>query len=145
MSLFVEGKTVGFLGSVHPVLMNNAKIRVPVVLCEINLDVLLPEQARPVKFKSLSGFQPVDRDFAFVMEAKKPVGDLLKEIKKAAGSNFKDSTVFDIYEGDKLPAGQKSVAVRLTLQSFDQALNEEMITAISQKAIAGIEKSTEQS
>ncbi len=111
-------------------------------LPEINLDVLLPEQARPVKFKSLSGFQPVDRDFAFVMDAKKPVGDLLKEIKKAAGSNFKDSTVFDIYEGDKLPAGQKSVAVRLTLQSFDQALSEETITAISQKAIAGIEKST---
>ncbi len=142
VSLFVEGKTVGFLGSIHPVLLNNAKIRVPVVICEINLDVLLPEQARPVKFKSLSGFQPVDRDFAFVMDAKKPVGDLLKEIKKAAGPNFKDSTVFDIYEGDKLPVGQKSVAVRLTLHSFDQALSEDVINAISQKAITGIEKST---
>ncbi len=141
-SLFVEGKTIGFLGSMHPVLLNNSKIRVPVVMCEINLDMLIPDQARPVKFKSLSGFQPVDRDFAFVMDAKKPVGDLLKELKKAAGSNFKDSTVFDIYEGDKLPLGQKSVAVRLSLHSFDQALTEDMIKIISEKAIAGIMKTT---
>ncbi len=140
-ALFVEGKTVGFLGTIHPQLLNNEKIRVPVVMCEINLDMLIPEQDRPLKFKPLSGFQTVDRDFAFVMDFKKPVGDLLKELKKAAGSHFKEATVFDIYEGDKLPAGQKSVAVRLALQSFDQALTDEMITQISQKAIGNIEKS----
>ncbi len=141
-TVFVEGKNMGFIGSMHPVLLNNAKIRVPVVMCELNLDLLISENARPIKFKSLSGFQPVDRDFAFVMDAKKPVGDLAKELKKAAGANFKDATVFDIYEGDKLPAGQKSVAIRLTLQSGDQALAEIIINEISQKAIANIEKAT---
>ncbi len=139
-SLFVEGKTIGFLGSMHPHLLNNSKIRVPVVICEINLDVLVPDQTRPLKFKSLSGFQAVDRDFSFMMDSQKPVGDLLKELKKSAGANFKESTIFDIYEGDKLPSGQKSVAVRLVLQSFDQAMTEDMINLISQKAIANIEK-----
>jgi len=139
-SLFVEGKQVGVMGTAHPVLLNQEKVRVPVVFAEINLDALMPEQARPVKFKALSGFQPTQRDFAFVMEAKKPVGDLLKEAKKSAGANFKDAVIFDIYEGDKLPQGQKSVALRLSLQSFDGSLTEEQIQQITAKMIAGVEK-----
>ncbi len=126
----------------HPQLLNHEKIRVPVVMCEINLDLLIPDQARPVKFKSLSGFQSVDRDFAFVMDAGKPVGELLKELKKAAGPHFKETIVFDIYEGDKLPSGQKSVAVRLGLHSFDQPLTDDQISQITQKAILSIEKTT---
>jgi phenylalanyl-tRNA synthetase beta chain len=142
-SLFVEGKTIGFIGTIHPQLLSTAKIRVPVAICEINLDLLIPEKERPLKFMSLSGFQAIDRDFSFVMDSAKPVGDLLKELKKAAATHFKGAVVFDIYEGDKLPAGQKSVAVRMALQSFDQALTEDVISQISQKAIANIEKAVD--
>lgn len=139
-SLFVEGKQVGVMGSAHPLMLNQEKVRVPVAFAEINLDLLVTAQARPVKFKALSGFQPVERDFAFVMDSIKPVGDLLKEAKKSAGAHYKDAVIFDIYEGDKLPQGQKSVALRLSLQSFDAPLTDEQIQQISAKLIAGAEK-----
>lgn len=137
----VEGKAVGYIGSVHPVILADEKIRVPVCFAEINLDLLLAGQPRPTKFKSVSAFQPVDRDFAFVMESAKMVGDLTKEVKKSVGANLQSMTVFDVYEGDKLPAGQKSVALRVRLHSQDQALTEAMITEITQKVVTAAQKS----
>ena len=104
----VEGKNIGYIGSVHPILLNDEKIRVPVAVMEIHLDQLLAGQPRPVKFKSISVNQPVERDFAFVIDAHKKIGDLTREIKKTVGVNCLDVTCFDVYEGDKLAAGQKS-------------------------------------
>lgn len=140
-SIFVEGKKVGVMGTVHPKLLGDEKIRVPVVMAEINLDLLIPQQARPLKFKAISSLQPVDRDFAFVMEAKQKIGDLTKEIKKCAGAFFKDVTVFDIYQGDKLPAGQKSVALRLSLQPQTVALTDAEIQNVVDKVVQSAEKS----
>jgi phenylalanyl-tRNA synthetase beta chain len=140
-SLVCEGKAVGYLGTVHPVLLADEKIRVPVAIAEINLDYLLAGQPRPTKFKSVSAFQPVDRDFAFVMASEKMVGDLTKEVKKSVGANLQSMTVFDVYEGDKIPAGQKSVALRVRLQSQDQALTEAAIAEITQKVVAAAQKS----
>ncbi|MFN3455528.1 MAG: phenylalanine--tRNA ligase subunit beta [Pseudobdellovibrio sp.] len=140
-SLVVEGKAVGYLGSVHPVLLSDAKIRVPVCLAEINLDVLLAGQPRPTKFKSISSYQPVDRDFAFVLASDKSIGDMTKEIKKAVGAYMQELTVFDIYEGDKLPPGQKSVALRVRMQSKEQPLTDAIMSDVSQKVIAAAQKS----
>jgi len=140
-SLVCEGKTVGYLGSIHPVLLSNEKIRVPVCIAEINLDILMAGQPRPTKFKSISHHQPVERDFAFVLSSDKSVGDMTKEIKKSLGGVLQDLTVFDVYEGDKLPHGQKSVALRLRLQQLDQALTEAVIQDMSQKVIQSAEKS----
>lgn len=140
-SIVVEGKAVGYIGTVHPVILADEKIRVPVAVAEINLDLLLAGQPRPTKFKSVSAFQPVDRDFAFVMASDKMVGDLTKEVKKSVGANIQSMTVFDVYEGDKLPAGQKSVALRVRLHSFDQALTEATINEITQKVVIAAQKS----
>ncbi|OFZ29767.1 MAG: phenylalanine--tRNA ligase subunit beta [Bdellovibrionales bacterium RIFCSPHIGHO2_01_FULL_40_29] len=140
-SLVVEGKNIGFVGSVHPGWLNQKKIRCDVAVAEIDLQQLLVGQPRPRKFKSLSSFQPVERDFAFVMDSGKPVGDLIKEIKKAAGANLKQIHVFDIYEGDKLPHGKKSVALKVELHSFTTPLSESEIQNLSQKVIEGAQKS----
>lgn len=140
-SLVCEGKAVGYIGTVHPVILADEKIRVPVAIAEINLDMLLAGQPRPTKFKSVSPFQPVERDFAFVMASEKMVGDLTKEVKKSVGANLQSMTVFDVYEGDKMPAGQKSVALRVRLHAHDQALTEAAITEISQKVVTAAQKS----
>lgn len=140
-SIVVEGKAIGYLGTVHPVILADEKIRVPVAIAEINLDLLLAGQPRPTKFKSVSAFQPVDRDFAFVMASDKMVADMTKEIKKAVGASLQSMTVFDVYEGDKLPLGQKSVALRVRLNSLEQALTEAAITEITQKVVLAAQKS----
>jgi phenylalanyl-tRNA synthetase beta chain len=136
----VEGQNVGYIGTVHPRLLSDEKIRVPMALAELDLNQILKGQPRPVKFKSLSRFQPVERDFAFVMESSKNVGDLLKEAKKACGAQVRDLHVFDIYEGDKLPAGQKSVAVRAVFQGATEALTEENLQQLSQKVVDAAKK-----
>lgn len=139
--VMVQGQNVGYIGTAHPGWLNDEKIRVPVALGEINLDSVLNGQPRPVKFKSLSKFQPVERDFAFVMESSKAIGDLIKEAKKSCGAVLKEMTVFDIYEGDKLPQGQKSVAVRAIFQNQDAALTEADLQSLSQKVIEAAAKS----
>jgi phenylalanyl-tRNA synthetase beta chain len=131
----VEGEAVGFIGSVHPRQLDNEKVRVPVAIAELDLQQILKGQPRPTKFKSLSKFQPVERDFAFVMDSSKQIGDLLKEAKKTCGTSLKEIKVFDIYEGEKLPAGQKSVALRAQFQAGEVALSESDIQQLSQKLI----------
>ncbi len=143
--VIVEGKAVGFVGSVHPRYLDDEKIRVPVAIAELDLQQILKGQPRPVKFKSLSKFQPAVRDFAFVMQSNKAVGDLLKDAKKSCGSSLKELTVFDIYEGDKLPIGQKSVALRAVFQATEVALSEADLVQLSQKLIESAKKSVDAS
>jgi phenylalanyl-tRNA synthetase beta chain len=131
----VEGKNIGYVGSLHPAWLSQKKIRCDAALAEIDLNQLLQGQPRPRKFKSLSPFQQVERDFAFVMDAKLAVGELMKEVKKAVGANLKQIHIFDIYEGDKLPAGKKSVALKVEMQSFGQQLTEAEIQNLSQKIV----------
>jgi phenylalanyl-tRNA synthetase beta chain len=136
----VEGQAVGYIGSAHPRKLDDEKIRVPVAIAEVDLQAVLKGQPRPLKFKSLAKFQPVERDYAFVMESSKPVGDLIKEAKKAAGAQLKELTVFDVYEGDKLPQGQKSVALKAVFQDMNTVLTDEMIQQLSQKIIDSAKK-----
>ncbi|MCC2678163.1 MAG: phenylalanyl-tRNA synthetase beta chain [Pseudobdellovibrio sp.] len=137
----VEGQTVGVIGAVHPGILNEEKVRVPVAVAELDLQAVLKGQPRPLKFKSLAKFQPVERDYAFVMESSKHVGDLIKEAKKAAGGTLKELTVFDVYEGDKLPQGQKSVALKAVFQDMNAALSDEIIQQLSSKIIEAAKKS----
>lgn len=141
VTLNVEGKVVGFVGTLHPAWLAAKKIRCDAAIAELDLNQLLTGQPRPKKFKSISAYQPVERDFAFVMNSSTAVGDLVKEVKKAAASNLKQVQIFDIYEGDKLAAGKKSVAVKVEFQSFTAPLTEAEITALSQKIVEQAQKS----
>ncbi len=139
-AIVVEGKTVGFIGTVHPQLIQQEKIRVDVALAELNLDILTQGQPRPLRFKSVSSFQAVDRDFSFVVDADKSMGDFIADVKKSIGALCKDVRIFDIYQGDKLDKNQKSVSIRVTMQSPDQDLPENIIQENMNKVIAIAEK-----
>lgn len=134
-SVVVEGEALGFIGTLHPGLLNEEKIRVPVAIAELNLDNLLKGQPRASRFKSLSKFQPIERDFSFIMDQDKPAGDLLKEIKKACGPLLKEITIFDIYEGEKLAAGKKSISIKTVFQTIDQQMAEPDVQKICQKIV----------
>jgi phenylalanyl-tRNA synthetase beta chain len=139
--VLVEGKNAGYIGTVHPRLLDAEKVRYPVALAELDLQLILNGQPRPVKFKPLSKFQPVERDFAFVMASHSQVGDLLREARKACGSSLRELSVFDIYEGEKLPQGQKSVALRAVFQGGQEALNEAQVLELGEKLIGAAKKS----
>lgn len=141
--VIMEGRSIGFIGSIHPKHLDNEKVRVPVAIAELDLQQVLKGQPRPNKVKPFSKFQPVIRDFSFVMGAQKNIGDLLKEAKKTCATNLKDLTVFDIYEGDELPAGQKSVSLRATFLSTDAVLTELDLQQLSQRLVEAAAKSVD--
>lgn len=140
-ALIVEGKKVGFIATLHPQWQEEDKLRVPVALAEIDLEKIYQGQPRPLRVKPVSKFPAVERDFAFVMDEKIPVGEVQREIQKICGAGLlKKVEIFDLYAGDKLESGKKSVAFRLRLQADDGTLQEEMIQELSQKVIEGLRK-----
>lgn len=138
--VIVEGKPVGFIGTVHPQWTQQEKIRVDVAIAELNLDILSQGQPRPSRFKSVSTFQTVERDFSFVVGADKTMGEFIADVKKSIGAICKDVRIFDIYQGDKLDKNQKSISVRVTMQSPDQDLAENVIQENMNKVINSAEK-----
>lgn len=138
--LLVEGKKVGFIGTLHPVLLDDNKIRVPAALAELDLDQLYKGQPRPYRIQSISKFQVVERDFAFVMPKTLKVGDVLKDIRKAGAPLLVNVDVFDLYEGEKMEADKKSVAIRIWLQDKNATLQDAQINETTGKVLESLKK-----
>lgn len=138
--LVVEGKKAGFIGTLHPVLLDDHKIRVPAAMAEIDLDQLYKGQPRPARFESLSKFPVVERDFALVMPQTLKVGEVVKEIRKQGGGILTNVEIFDVYEGEKMEAGKKSVALRLTFQDKNATLQDSQVVEVSQKILESLKK-----
>ena len=136
--LNVEGKKIGFIGSVHPAYLDEDKVRGTAAIAEIDLEVLLQSQNRPYRIESISKMPVVQRDFAFVMPKSLKVGEVLREIKKLVGPVLLKTEVFDLYEGEKLEAGKKSVAFRIFLQDKNGTLQENQLVDLQNKVIEGL-------
>lgn len=136
--LVVEGKTIGFLGSLHPVWLEENKIRCPAAVAEIDLEALYKGQPRPLRFQSISKFPAVERDFAFVMPRSVKVDEVLKAAKKLGGNLLSHSEVFDVYQGEKMEPGKKSVAIRLIFQDNNATLQEAQIQEMQNKIVEGL-------
>jgi phenylalanyl-tRNA synthetase beta chain len=138
--LVVEGKKVGFVGTLHPVLLDDHKVRVPAAMAELDLDQLYKGQPRPSRFESLSKFPSVERDFAFVMPKSLKIGDVTKEIRKAAGGILSSVEIFDVYEGEKVELGKKSVAIRLVFQDKNATLQDQQVVETTNKILSALNK-----
>ena len=134
---------VGAFGEIHPKTLKLLDVKGPLVGFEIILDGLPLPKAKPTRMKpklKLSDFQPVTRDFAFVVDAKTAAGDMVKTAAGADRALIADVSVFDVYEGDKVEAGKKSVALAVTLQPTEKTLTEAEIDAVGGKIVAEMAK-----
>lgn len=136
--LVVEGKKVGVMGTLHPLLLENEKIRVPAALAEVDLESLFKGQPRVKRVESLSRFPKIARDLALVMPEVLKVGDVAREIQKEAGPFLVELDVFDVYAGDKLEMGQKSVAFRLTFQDKKDTLRDSVIAESVERVLSAL-------
>ena len=80
-------------------------------------------------------FQPLSRDFAFVVDEHVAAGVLLRAVKSGAGRLLSEMAVFDVYQGDNIEAGKKSVAITITLSPTKATLTDEDIEAISASVV----------
>lgn len=134
---------VGAFGEVHPKVLKALDVKGPLVAFEIHLDALPLPKYKPTKVKpklTLSGFQPVTRDFAFIVDGKVAAGDMLKTAQNADRTLISDVSVFDLYEGPGVEAGKKSVALAVTLQPVEKTLTDVEIEAVGAKIVAEMTK-----
>ncbi len=136
---------IGAFGELHPAALEALDVKGPVVAFEILLDMLPPPKAKPTRMKPklvLSEFQPVARDFAFVVGRDVAAADILRAAQAADRQLVADVDVFDLYEGPGVPEGKKSVAIAVTLQPADKTLTDAEIEAVAGKIVAEVSKKT---
>ena len=134
----IQGRTVlASFGEIHPAVAEAYGLKGRVVGFEIHTDdVPMPKSKGPAKpLLSLSVYQPVTRDFAFIVDRDVAAGDLLKAVKSGAGPLLSEMRIFDLYEGANIGEGKKSVAVTITLTPTKATLTEEEIEKISAEIV----------
>ncbi len=136
---------VGWFGELHPRVLEAFDATGPLVGFELLLDLVPAPKAKPTKAKSkleLSGFQPVERDFAFIVDADVKAADLIKAAQGADRALIKDIGVFDLYAGPGVPEGKKSIALNVVLQPREKTLTDAEIDAVATKIVAEAGKKT---
>lgn len=131
-------QVVGYLGSLHPSWLDEHKVRVPMAICEINLQALLKKGNPPHQFEAFSRFPAVERDLALVVPRNLPANSLELCFFKSLNKYLQRVELFDIYEGEKLPAGHKQLGYRLTLQSKEGTLAEAEVGQLMQDLLLSL-------
>lgn len=137
-------QTLARFGEIHPRIAAAFAIKTPVVAVEVLLAAIPFAKARTRRIPPLqaSAFQAVERDFAFLVASDVSAETLLRSVRGADKTLITAATVFDVYEGDKVEKGKKSIAVTVTLQAADHTLAEAEIESVSQKIVAQVTKQT---
>ena len=136
---------LGWFGQLHPSALEALDAEGPIVAFEIILDAVPGPKARPTKTKpklDRSDFMPVDRDLAFVVDAAVRAGDIVRAAESAERSLIAKVGVFDVYQGEGLSEGSKSIAIHVTLQPRDRTLTDAEIDASMSKIVAEVSKRT---
>lgn len=136
---------IGWFGELHPSTLEALKIDGPVVAFEIILDQIPLPKPRPTKTRGqldLSPFQPVRRDFAFLVDRAVKSADIVKAAQGVDKKLVSDVVVFDVYEGKGVDPTQKSVAIEVTLQPREKTLTDVEIDAVAGKIVAEVTKKT---
>ncbi|MGA8886839.1 MAG: phenylalanine--tRNA ligase subunit beta [Pseudolabrys sp.] len=136
---------LGHFGELHPGTIAALKAEGPMVAFEVILERIPEPKARPTRAKpllELSQFQPVERDFAFVVGSTVKAGDIVRAAQNVDKKIISNVVVFDVYEGKGIEPGKKSVAIAVTIQPREKTLTDAEIDALSGKIVAEVTKRT---
>ena len=141
-----NGPPLGYFGEIHPSIIKKLDLRTDNVLgFEIFLDNM-PESRKKIREAKpkfiFSDYQRVVRDFAFVIDSKYSSEEIINLVKKIENELIKNVKIFDVYQGENIESGKKSVAFSVTLEPKDRTLNEKDIEHISKKIISTVQKIT---
>ena len=120
--VYVNGQEVGTLGQIHPLVAANYGVDAELYYADLKFDALFASRGADPEYQPLPKFPAVTRDIAVLVDKAVTVGAMESSIQAAAKGLLKDVTLFDIYEGVKLPTGKKSVAFNLVLRADDRSL-----------------------
>lgn len=132
----VDGHAVGYIGKIHPQVQQEIDLDMDAFVFQMDL-APLSERQLP-EFKPLSKFPSIRRDLALVVEDSVKAGELLDFIVKNGGNLLTDAHIFDIYKGEHLEPGKKSIALAMTLRHPDKTLEDAEINAVVEKVVSGL-------
>jgi phenylalanyl-tRNA synthetase beta chain len=136
---------LGHFGELHPRALEALKADGPIVGFEVILDRIPEPRAKLTRAKpalELSAFQPVSRDYAFVVDKSVKAGDLVRAAQNVDKKLIAGVTVFDVYEGKGIEPGKKSIAIAVTLQPREKTMTDEEIDALGRRIVAEVGKRT---
>ncbi len=135
-------KILAAYGVLHPSVTKAMGLKGTAVAAEIFLDAIPVKKAKDHMREAFAppALQAVTRDFAFIVDADLPAGDLVRAVKGADKKLITGARLFDLFEGASVGEGKKSLAVEITLQPMEATLTEEDLKAVSDKVVAGAAK-----
>jgi len=136
---------LGHFGELHPKVLAALDAEGPLEAFEVILERIPEPRAKPTRAKpalELSPFQPVERDFAFVVDRAVRAGDLVRAAQTADRKLITNVSVFDVYEGEGIAPDKKSIAIAVTLQPREKTMTDQEIEAVAGKIVAEVAKRT---
>ncbi|MFZ0238096.1 MAG: phenylalanine--tRNA ligase subunit beta [Xanthobacteraceae bacterium] len=136
---------LGHFGELHPRALEALDAEGPLVAFEVILERIPEPRTRGTRAKpvlELSPFQPVQRDFAFVVDRQVKAADIVRAAQSADRKLITGITVFDVYEGQGIAPGRKSIAIAVTLQPREQTMTDAEIEALAARIVAEVGKRT---
>ncbi|WFU41095.1 phenylalanine--tRNA ligase subunit beta [Bradyrhizobium sp. CB82] len=136
---------LGYFGEMHPRALEALGADGPVMAFEVILDRIPEAKKKPTRAKpviELSAFQPVSRDFAFIVDRGVKAGDIVRTAQNVDRKLITAVNVFDVYEGKGIDDGKKSIAIAVTIQPREKTLTDQEIEAVAAKIAAEVTKKT---
>jgi phenylalanyl-tRNA synthetase beta chain len=136
---------IGHFGELHPSTLAALKLEGPLVGFEVILEAIPEPKAKATRAKpalELSPFQPVERDFAFIVDRNVRAADLVRAAQTVDRKLIANVGVFDVYEGKGIERDKKSIAISVTLQPREKTMTDQEIDALAEKIVAEVQKRT---
>lgn len=134
-----DGTHVGFAGELHPKVLDTWGLPARSVAFDIALDPIIDAgQGRIANADPISAQMPAKEDFAFVVAASLPAADLVRRVRVAGGELVEQVRVFDVYTGEQIGEGKKSVAVSVIMRAADRTLSAEEVLGVREAVVAGV-------
>ena len=130
---------LGVIGEVHPTVLQNYEIKPRCCAMELDVEALFACSQGQVMMQEITRYPAVERDMAILVEAPRQASEVLSVIKEAGSEYLRRVVVFDLYTGEQVPAGYKSMALRFLFQAFDRTLTDNEIN----ESMANIQKNLE--
>ncbi|HHC9300943.1 TPA: phenylalanine--tRNA ligase subunit beta [Staphylococcus aureus] len=135
--ILLENKVVGFIGELQPTLAADNDLKRTYVF-ELNFDALMSVSVGYINYQPIPRFPGMSRDIALEVDQNIPAADLLSTIHAHGGNILKDTLVFDVYQGEHLEKGKKSIAIRLNYLDTEETLTDERVSKVQAEIEAAL-------
>lgn len=140
-AVIYAGETpIGYLGEVHPTVQKNYDIGTRTYVAKLLIDEMQPLAQTEITYQPLPKFPAITRDLSLVCADEIPVGDLQAAMKKAVGNILEQITLFDVYKGEQIAAGMKSVSFSIRMRSHEGTLTDEQADAAMKRVLKALKE-----